>query len=77
MRKATIITDTGNQARPFFGSIKFERHGLFDTGRHDTPFHRFLAFHGREIKSFPATETGGKHGMFSVGRVYLYVEHPV
>lgn len=77
MRKATIITDTGNQTRPFFGSIEFERHGLFDTGRHDTPFHRFPTFHGREVESFPTAETGGKHGMFSVGRIYLNIEHPV
>ena len=47
MRKATIVTDTGNQTRAFFGSIKLEGHGLFNTGRHDAPFHRFPAFHGR------------------------------
>ena len=77
MRKATIVTDTGNQARAFFGSIKFEGHGLFNTGRHDAPFHRFPAFHGRQVESFPTAETGGKHGMFGVSRVYLNVEHPV
>ena len=31
----------------------------------------------QRLKSFPTTETGGKHGMFGVGGVYLNVEHPV